>query len=111
MTLRGFLMGALLLLASEGGVWAEGFRCPKTDRLVEIGYSTKKVVARCGQPMSREDLIETDCSESGACYPVKTGEIWYYDFGRSYFTRILYFKGGLLIKVEEGTYGKRDLGE
>jgi hypothetical protein len=106
MTWRGFLLSALLLLASVGRVWAEGFRCPKTDRLVEVGYSMKKVVAMCGQPTSREDLIETDCSESGACYPVKTGEIWHYDLGRNYLTRILYFKGGSLIKVEEGMYGR-----
>jgi hypothetical protein len=106
MFLRGWLLGALLLLASEGQVLADGFRCPKTDRLVEVGYSMKDVVARCGPAASRKDLFETDCSQGGECYLVRTGEIWTYDFGPSYLTRILYFRGVSLFKVEEGKYGR-----
>jgi Protein of unknown function (DUF2845) len=106
MFLRGCLLSALLLLACESQVLAEGFRCPKTDRLVEVGYTMKDVVARCGPPLSREDLFETDCTQGGNCYLVRTGEIWTYDFGPSYLTRILYFRGVSLFKVEEGMYGR-----
>lgn len=106
MFLRGCFLSALLLLTSEGQVWAEGFRCPKTNRLVEVGYSMKKVVAVCGEPASREDLFETDCPSNDDCHLVRTGEIWSYDFGPNYLTRILYFRGGSLIRVEEGMYGR-----
>jgi hypothetical protein len=106
MGLRRCLLSALLLLASAGQVFAEGFRCPKTDRLVELGYLMKAVVAKCGPPASREDFFENDCSEGNGCYLVRTGEIWTYDFGPSYLTRILYFRGVSLFKVEEGMYGR-----
>jgi hypothetical protein len=107
MVLRGLFLSVLLLLASGGRAWAEGFRCPKTDRLIEVGDPVKKVVATCGQPASKEDLIETHCDSPTTCYEVRTGEIWTYDFGPAYLTRILYLKGGFLIRVDEGMYGKK----
>jgi len=72
--------------------FADGFRCPTTDRLVETGDTMAKVLKDCGTPKSRTDLIETACTKSGRCAKFKTGERWVYDFGSSYFVHHLLFK-------------------
>jgi hypothetical protein len=63
-----------------------------------------QVQLKCGPPTQREDIIENDCSDRN-CYPYKSGERWFYDFGRYELIRILLFKFGILQKVDYGSYG------
>lgn len=100
------LILALVLLA-ESSALAGGFRCPKNQRLVKEGAIMGEVIAICGQPKSREDLISYECSDwETSCYPHKTGELWLYDFGPYTLTLILTFYGNRLAKVEQGDYGQ-----
>jgi hypothetical protein len=85
---------------------AEGFRCPQSDRLVEVGDSSEEVEESCGPPKSREDVRGEGCSDSGRCYSGKIGERWVYDFGPSYFKRYLLFIGDHLSQIQSGKYGK-----
>lgn len=86
--------------------WAEdGFRCPTTSRLVQVGDSARKVEQRCGHPDAREPVVEEYCDQ-GQCGR-RTGERWTYDFGRTYFVRYLLFYSGLLTRIEEGEYGEK----
>jgi len=99
------VLWAVLLFSAEGLAWADGFRCPATDRLVDTGDTMDKVVKNCGTPKSRMDVIETACTKSGKCAEFKTGERWVYDFGSNYLVRYLLFKEDLLCLIETGMYG------
>jgi hypothetical protein len=105
MFLRGLCLAVLLSVVIQAPALAEGFRCPKNDRLVEAGASMKRVVKICGQPKEREDLTTTTCTEDGECSSFKVGERWLYDFGPYTLTIILSFAGTRLAKVEQGEYG------
>jgi hypothetical protein len=76
---------------------ADGFRCPRTDRLVDEGDSSAEVRSKCGAPTSQETF-------PGRCR--QFDERWIYDFGPAYLTRILLFKCGRLVRVELGGYGQ-----
>lgn len=105
MFLRGLFLASLLLVAIETPAFGEGFRCPKNERLVEVGSSMEKVIKICGPPKTREDLIGVVCSESDDCFSVKVGELWVYDFGPYTLNIILSFEGERLAKVDQGDYG------
>jgi Protein of unknown function (DUF2845). len=96
----------LMLCATPTRASAEGFRCPKNDRLVEVGDSEDQVKEICGPPESRKDVMGTVCETNDYCYLAKIGERWVYDFGPSYFKRYLLFQDGHLTQVELGMYGK-----
>jgi hypothetical protein len=102
MFLRRLFLAGLLLVAVETPVFGEGFRCPKNDRLVEAGFSMKKVIKICGPPKTREDLITSNCDE---CDRYKVGELWIYDFGPYTLEIVLTFMGERLTKVDQGGYG------
>ena len=106
MRLRCFFVVTFVALWRQGFDRADGFRCPKNDRLISDGDSMKKVIAKCGPPATREDLITSGCTEDGVCQSYKIGELWTYDFGHYYLTEILSFHGQTLVKVKEGSYGK-----
>jgi hypothetical protein len=106
MSLRRLGLAILLVIVTEATALGGGFRCPKNERIVEEGSTTKQIIAVCGQPKSREDLTSGDCDEFGRCsYPHKVGELWIYDFGPYTLTIILTFYGGRLAKVDQGNYG------
>jgi hypothetical protein len=84
----------------------DGFRCPTTSRLVQVGDSARKVEKRCGPPDEREPVVEEYCDSDGDCRR-RGGERWTYDFGRTYFVRYLLFFNGLLTRIEEGDYGDK----
>jgi hypothetical protein len=94
---RGFVPIALLLLSNESHAFADGFRCPRTDRLVEEGDTMSQVWVSCGTPRVRQNIL----GRRGA----KSGELWIYDFGPSYFVRILRFNGNYLTNIADGMYG------
>ncbi len=84
----------------------DGFRCPATSRLVQVGDSARKVEKRCGRPDVREPYVEEYCNDQGDCRR-RVGERWIYDFGRTYFTRYLLFFNGVLTRIDEGDYGEK----
>jgi hypothetical protein len=87
--------------------WAgDGFRCPSTGLLVEVGDSARKVEKRCGRPDVRDPVVEDQCTDQGHCTR-RVGERWTYDFGRSYFVRYLLFWNGLLAQINDGDYGEK----
>jgi hypothetical protein len=104
MFFRGLLVAGLLL-AIDSRALGDGFRCPRTEKLIAVGNSMSKVVAKCGEPTSREDVTETECSSHGHCWTVKTGERWLYRFGLYDLSKILFFAGGRLAKIDDGDYG------
>jgi len=95
----------LLLGTATPGQTDDGFRCPRTGRLVEVGETSAQVLASCGPPKSREDVTNRECTEQGHCFTVKVGEHWVYDFGRSYFVQHLLFREDRLSQIEGGDYG------
>lgn len=107
MSLRKLGLILSLLLFAESSALAGGFRCPKNQRLVKEGAIMGEVIAICGQPKSREDLISHECNEhEPLCLPHKIGELWLYDFGPYTLTLILTFYGNRLAKVDQGDYGQ-----
>jgi len=104
MWLLGLVVVGLLLLVAEHPALADGFRCKKTDKLVDTGDSMAQVLSKCGPPTQREDIIENDCRDL-TCYPYKSGERWFYDFGHYDLIQILLFKFGILQRVDCGSYG------
>jgi hypothetical protein len=102
--LQGLVVGAFLLVLAEHSALADGFRCKKTDKLVNTGDSMAQVQSKCGPPTQREDIIANDCTDL-TCYPYKSGERWFYDFGHYDLIRILLFKFGILQQVDYGMYG------
>lgn len=77
-----------------------------------LGDIAATVLAKCGEPISREQKqieIRTvsqdnsgNLSGTGALVQV---EVWSYNFGAQSFTRLLHFRDGKLIKVVTGGYG------
>jgi hypothetical protein len=59
-----------------------------------VGDSTFEVLARCGEPFSRE------------LRPGRArAEVWTYDFGQRTLVRYLEFEGGRLVRIRTGSYG------
>jgi len=83
----------------------DGFRCPPTGRLVQVGDAPHKVEKYCGSPDAREPVVEEYCDQ-GRCTR-RWGERWTYDFGRTYFVRYLLFFGGSLSRIDSGDYGEK----
>jgi hypothetical protein len=104
---RAAIAAALLGLTLPVGMAGaeDGFRCPITGRLVQVGDSARRVEKRCGRPDAREPLVEEYCDQ-GHCTR-RTGERWTYDFGRTYFVRYLLFFNGSLTRIEDGEYGEK----
>jgi hypothetical protein len=99
MTLRFLAASALVLWATASPALAESFRCPSTERYVEVGDVAAEVLAKCGPPAAKE-VIKGGKARSIAY------ERWVYDFGDTYLTRILLFQSGRLIRIDEGGYGR-----
>jgi hypothetical protein len=96
MTLRHLALVGLILSVMSTAARAEGFRCPRTDRLINEGDTADEVRSKCGDPSSQDAI-------SGRRR--QFDERWTYDFGPYDFTRILLFKRGRLIRVDLGGYG------
>jgi hypothetical protein len=86
----------LLLASVEKPAAAEGFYCPKTGFLVEIGMSTSEVTKQCGRPTFVQQ------------HPIGRGRLfrWIYDFGPTSFVQILNVVGDRVVGMYEGDYGK-----
>ena len=96
--LRGLIFVFLSLALLRGAAYAGGFYCPRTGIYVEEArQSMADVESACGSPTTKE-------SKKGRKGTVT--ERWTYDFGPTYFVRILIFVGGRLVAIEEGGYGQ-----
>ncbi|HEX7505497.1 MAG TPA: DUF2845 domain-containing protein [Polyangia bacterium] len=98
MLLRKTALSVFVLCAMAGIARAESFRCPTTELFVEIGDTQAQVEAKCGLP-SAEKIVKG--GRRGG-----TQIRWIYDFGYAYFTRILLFQRGYLIRIDDSDYGK-----
>ena len=76
----------------------DSFLCPSTGHYVEVGDLAADVVAKCGPPGGKPNNKSVKTRGT-------TSERWVYDFGETYFTHILWFQLGRLIRIEEGGYG------
>ena len=87
----------LLLASIEKPAAAEGFYCPKTGFLVEIGMLTSDVIKQCGPPTSVQQ------HPSG----IRRLFRWIYDFGPTSFVQILNVVGDRVVGMYQGEYGKQ----
>jgi len=100
----------------------EGFRCYRTNRLINVGDRLPEVRARCGAPdfadsraekrkvklrVRRQDGVWQESLTEEEVVEVVIDE-WTYDFGRRKFMRHLHFENGRLVSVATGSYGGRD---
>ncbi len=97
MTLQQIAIAGLTVALLSSAAWAEGFRCPRTGRIIDEGDTTFDVRAKCGEPSSQERISSRRRG---------VDERWIYDFGPQYLTRVLWFKNGQLIQVDVGWYGR-----
>lgn len=85
---------------------AFAFDC--NNQIVSIGDTKLEVKAKCGEPTSREVFNEEIIKNFDPATRQRifaTIEEWTYNLGPQQFIRILTFKKGRLVKIEEGGYG------
>jgi len=90
------LVGLILSLMATAA-HADGFRCPRTDRLINEGDTSGEVSSKCGASTSQQRV---------GGRRQQFDEQWIYDFGSNFLTRILWFKRGRLVRVDVGEYGQ-----
>jgi len=110
---------AVLGLASKPAR-ADGMQCG--NRLVTSGDSLYQVRSTCGDPDDARQRIEYrtvrvpgPCVQENGhrrCETERTIEVvideWVYDFGKNRFIEYLCFEQGELVRVNEGSYGRKD---
>jgi hypothetical protein len=85
-------------------------RCETSDGF-KVGDSTSAVLARCGEPATRDETVRQVGVEppAGSALPVMFAtvrvELWTYDFGPRAYARRLEFEAGRLARVVTGGYG------
>ncbi len=83
---------------------ADSFRCPNGS-LVSTGDSISEVSLKCDAPTSvvrRDDPVETAWGKTAY---VEVQE-WTYNQGPNQFVYFLVFRGGRLVEVRSGDYGR-----
>lgn len=75
-----------------------------TGRLVNVGMVTAEVVARCGEPKSRdgEDVPIRVRTAAGGTAVIGTTRVerWLYDRGQGQFNAVFTFEDGKLVDIE-----------
>ncbi|QSQ21710.1 DUF2845 domain-containing protein [Pyxidicoccus parkwayensis] len=80
--------------------------------LVSDGASKSDVVAKCGEPVSKESRTESeevktrDGDTSTKRVVQKTFEEWTYNFGPNRLMQVVVFENGKLIEVKSTGYGR-----
>lgn len=98
-----FLISSLLFISIvHGSSYAGDMRC--NDRIVSIGDSKSEVILKCGAPaFSNVVAYETDKTTSDKARAVEVAvEQWTYNQGPNTFLKILTFKGGAVVSIEDG---------
>ena len=108
-----FTVAAFVVLSIPSLAVADSLRCGQ--KLVSHGDSKVEVVARCGEPASKETRVEYEtqkhASAGGGDIVVqertvqKTIEEWTYNFGPNNFIQYVTFEDGRMVKVRSGKYG------
>lgn len=103
------LLCAFVLGPSTVAAWPVGssFRCG--SRLVGTGQTLDDVYALCGDPTARFTTTELVTVHVGRDLDVTRPvvvDVWTYDRGPKRFVRFLTFRDGLLVDVDEGSYGR-----
>ena len=103
------LVGTLLLAPRFSGAWPVGssFRCGA--RLVGTGQTVDDVYALCGDPTeraARTELVTFRVTPDLAVTRPVLVDVWTYDRGPQQFVRFLTFRDGVLVDVDEGSYGR-----
>jgi hypothetical protein len=89
---------------------AASLRCGTA--LVADGASKADVVAKCGEPVSRESRAESeevktrDGDTSTKRVVQKTFEEWTYNFGPNRLMQVVLFENGKLVDVKSAGYGR-----
>jgi hypothetical protein len=102
-------LGTLLVAPPRAGAWPVGssFRCGA--RLVAPGQTVDDVYALCGDPTARAATTELVTFRVGPDVAVTRPvlvDVWTYDRGPQQFIRFLTFRDGILVDVDEGSYGR-----
>ncbi|MCC5884877.1 MAG: DUF2845 domain-containing protein [Gammaproteobacteria bacterium] len=100
----GRTLGFLLLLTASAG--AEALRCK--NGLVAPGDHKVEVLAACGEPVFREEVVEYPfrVAHGGRLPQVEylpfglVSEEWVYDFGPQRFRQLLRFRSNRLAAIE-----------
>jgi hypothetical protein len=98
----GFVFAVLLL--PIGAQAYGGMKCG--NRIVDNGDDPSVIVARCGEPSSTSQHMESVVVSTNPVIIVQVAvEIWFYDFGPHDLIRKLRFENGQLVDVREEGYG------
>jgi Protein of unknown function (DUF2845) len=102
-----------MVLSMPSAARADSLRCGQA--LVTEGDSKSEVLAKCGEPASKETRVVYETvkfkSSGGGDAVVqeqtvqKTIDEWTYDFGRNNFIQFVIFENGKLVSVRSGGYG------
>ncbi len=103
------LLAATLAVPPCASAWPVGasFRCG--SRLVGPGQTTNDVYALCGDPTERAlatELVTFRVAPDVAVTRPVVVDVWTYDRGPQQFVRFLTFRDGVLVDVDEGSYGR-----
>jgi Protein of unknown function (DUF2845) len=103
------LLAATMVVPPCASAWAVGssFRCG--SRLIGPGQTTNDVYALCGDPTERDvatELVTFRVAPDVAVTRPVVVDVWTYDRGPQQFVRFLTFRNGVLVDVDEGSYGR-----
>ena len=88
-----------VLIAFEVGVSFAGSSIRCGNNLISVGDLKIKVLDRCGEPISKEEIELDSYRRKGGNSKYRFLEQWIYEFHYGYYD-VLTFKGGKLIKIE-----------
>ncbi len=100
--MRFVILLSLLASATAYASPSDGFRCPDTDKLIDLGQSTYDVRSRCREPDAQTQ--RTDMTLDGHSIVI---DEWTFDFGPHYLIRKLRFENDRLVRVFDGKYGTK----
>ena len=105
-----FRHGKLVAVDTEGYGFAEGPRACTPSDLFE-GLSKYRLLARCGEPVTREalntlqPLRRRDGRIQGTQLQSVYRERWVYDFGADYLQQTVTLENGRVVSVDSGSRG------
>ena len=88
-----------VLIAFAVGVSFAGSSIRCGNNLISVGDLKIKVLDRCGEPISKEEIELDPYRRKGRNSKYRFLEQWIYEFHYGYYD-VLTFKGGKLIKIE-----------
>ena len=97
---------AFVTLTPAGDVLADTFSC--AGGIISVGDRSMDVLAKCGQPDSKESHQEElgeRLDDNTKQKVFVTVEEWTYDLGTTQFMRIVVLKNGVVTDIRTGNYG------